>query len=151
MPTTRRTEPDAPPAAGAPDAPDVVRARRSPTVYDRSMGRITPRRLTVEINERTLGRLSVRSQARGETEARTAERLIDEGLRMEDHPGIAFRDGPSGRRAGLVGGPDVSEIVAIVHGTGETGDAAIEAAAQWSNLSPAQVRNALSYYHEYRD
>jgi hypothetical protein len=38
---------------------------------------------------------------RGEAKSRTAERLIDEGLRMEDHPGIVFRDGPAGRRAAL--------------------------------------------------
>ena len=35
------------------------------------------------------------------------ERQIDEGLRMEAHPGIVFRNGPSGRRAGLAAGPDV--------------------------------------------
>lgn len=27
------------------------------------------------------------------------------------HPDIVFRDGPSGRRAGIVGGPDVWEVV----------------------------------------
>jgi hypothetical protein len=30
---------------------------------------------------------------------------------MEEHPGIAFRDGPSGRRAALAGGPDVWEAI----------------------------------------
>jgi hypothetical protein len=39
-----------------------------------------------------------------------AERLIEEGLRTEEFPGIAFRSGPTGRRVGLVGGPDVWEI-----------------------------------------
>ena len=39
------------------------------------------------------------------------ERQIDEGLRMEAHPGIVFRNGPSGRRAGLAAGPDVWEVV----------------------------------------
>jgi hypothetical protein len=41
----------------------------------------------------------------------TANRLVDEGLRMTEHPGVVFRDGPSGRRAGLVGGPDVWEVI----------------------------------------
>jgi len=40
-----------------------------------------------------------------------ANRLVDEGLRTVEHPGIVFRDGPTGRRAGLVGGPDVWEVV----------------------------------------
>ena len=30
---------------------------------------------------------------------------------MAEHPGIVFRDGATGRRAGLVGGPDVWEVV----------------------------------------
>lgn len=33
---------------------------------------------------------------------------------MEDHPGILFRDGPSGRRAVLMGGPDVREVIRTV-------------------------------------
>jgi hypothetical protein len=43
-----------------------------------------------------------------------ANRLVDEALRMEEHPGIMFRPGPSGRRAGLVSGPDVWEVVRAV-------------------------------------
>lgn len=44
----------------------------------------------------------------------TANRLVDEGLRMVEHPNIVFRDGQTGRRAGLVGGPDVWEIIRAV-------------------------------------
>ena len=40
-----------------------------------------------------------------------AVRLVDEGLRMHEHPGVMFREGPSGRRACLVGGPDVWEVI----------------------------------------
>ena len=32
-----------------------------------------------------------------------ANRLVDEALRMNEHPGIVFGPGPTGRRAGLVG------------------------------------------------
>jgi hypothetical protein len=52
-------------------------------------------------HRQTLERLDVGARRRGEAKARTAERLIDEGLRMEDHPGVVFRDGPAGRRAAL--------------------------------------------------
>lgn len=31
-----------------------------------------------------------------------------------EHPGIVFRPGPMGRRAGLIGGPDVWEAVRAV-------------------------------------
>jgi hypothetical protein len=43
-----------------------------------------------------------------------ANRLVDEALRMSEHPGILFRAGPTGRRAALVGGPDVWEAVRAV-------------------------------------
>jgi hypothetical protein len=43
-----------------------------------------------------------------------ANMLVDEGLRMMEHPGVIFRAGPTGRRAGLATGPDVWEIVRAV-------------------------------------
>lgn len=33
---------------------------------------------------------------------------------MEDHPGVIFRYGPTGRRAVLIGGPDVREVIRAV-------------------------------------
>ncbi|HVQ90782.1 MAG TPA: hypothetical protein VMU51_07075 [Mycobacteriales bacterium] len=50
----------------------------------------------------------------GSSMSSTANRLVDEGLRMIEHPNIVFRDGSTGRRAGLVGGPDVWEIIRAV-------------------------------------
>lgn len=43
-----------------------------------------------------------------------ANRFVDEALRMEDHPGVLFREGPAGRRAVLAGGPDVREVIRAV-------------------------------------
>ena len=43
-----------------------------------------------------------------------ANRLVDEALRMSEHPGIVFRPGPTGRRAGLASGPDVWEVVRAI-------------------------------------
>jgi hypothetical protein len=43
-----------------------------------------------------------------------ANMLVDEGLRMMEHPGVIFRPGPTGRRAGLAAGPDVWEIMRAV-------------------------------------
>lgn len=42
-----------------------------------------------------------------------AERYVREGLEMDQFPGIVFRSGPSGRRPGLAGGPDVWEVVEV--------------------------------------
>lgn len=105
----------------------------------------------MRLSERTLARLDAGARRRGEPKARTAERLIDEGLRMEDHPRMIFRDGPAGRRAALAGGPDVWEVVETVKGTGLTGEEAITAAAGWANLTAADVRAALRYYGDFRE
>jgi hypothetical protein len=44
-----------------------------------------------------------------------AQRYVEEGLRHDAHPLIQFLDGPSGRRASLVGrGLDVWEVVVTV-------------------------------------
>ena len=70
---------------------------------------------------------------------------------MEDHPGVVFRDGPAGRRAGLSGGPDIWEVIAAVRASGLDGEDALASAAEWGNLTLAQVRSAVRYYAEYRD
>ena len=77
--------------------------------------------------------------------------MIDEGLRMEAHPGIVFRDGPSGRRAGLAAGPDVWEVVGLMRElTGSVEERADSAAAQLG-LVGSQVRMASRYYAEFTD
>lgn len=70
---------------------------------------------------------------------------------MEDHPGVLFRDGPAGRRAGLAGGPDVWEAIAAIRASGLEGEAAVAATARWASLTTPQVRAAVGYYAEYRD
>ena len=80
-----------------------------------------------------------------------AERLIDEGLRMEAHPMVVFRDGPSGRRPALVGGPEVADVIGTVVG----GDVAVaerrSRAADLLGISEALVDAALAYYADYTD
>lgn len=68
---------------------------------------------------------------------------------MEDHPGIVFRDGPTGRRAGLAAGPDVWEVIGALRCTGLRDEQAIQATAGWSSLSLRQIREAIAYYSEY--
>jgi uncharacterized protein (DUF433 family) len=106
---------------------------------------------SMRLAQSTLAKLEAHARRRGETKTRIGERLIEEGLRMEDHPGIVFRDGPAGRRAALAGGPDVWEVIETLQGTGEKGERAIAATAEWGSLSPAQVRVAVRYYADHRD
>ena len=105
----------------------------------------------MRLGERTMAALEAHSRRRGETKTRIGERLIEEGLRMEDHPGIAFRDGPSGRRAALAGGPDVWEVIETLQNTGSKGEDAVLATADWAALPVAHVRAAVRYYADYRD
>jgi hypothetical protein len=104
---------------------------------------------SIRMSSRTLARLDLGARRRGEPKSRTAERLIDEGLRMEDHPGIVFRDGPTGRRAGLAGGPDVWEVVKVLQEFGGDSDEAIASTAECGNLSHAQVNLAVRYYGDF--
>jgi hypothetical protein len=103
----------------------------------------------IRIAERTLATLRERSKRRGEPLSRLAQRYIDEGLRTDDHPGIVFRDGPAGRRAGLVGGPDVWEVIGALRSLPESGDARVAALSERIGLSDAKVRMAIRYYSEY--
>jgi hypothetical protein len=93
-----------------------------------------------------LDRLDRRSQAVGTNRSRLAERYVDEGTRMDEHPGIVFRGGPMGRRAGLAGGPDVWELVATLKSGEVRGEEAISATAELLDLTDSQVRAAVRYY-----
>lgn len=84
------------------------------------------------------------------SKSRLAQRYIDEGMRMDEHPGIVFRDGPTGRRAGLAGGPDVWEVMHVVRANGG-GDRGRRAALEWGGLSDRQIRAAVRYYGDYRE
>ncbi len=99
-----------------------------------------------------LSRLRHRAQAMvGVSVAGLAQRLIDEGLRMSDHPGVIFKDGPSGRRAALAYGPDVWEVIKFLREIDERGPAAIDAAAEVFSVDASRISTAVSYYADYAD
>lgn len=82
--------------------------------------------------------------------------FVDEALRAYEHPGIAFRNASSGRRALLLGGPDVWEVVdtlVTLGGTraGDEDDEPVRGTADALGLTPRQVRTALRYYAAYRE
>ena len=100
-------------------------------------------------NADVIERLKRRSELAGTNKSRLAERYVDEGTRMDEHPGIIFRNGPSGRRAALAGGPDVWEVMATLKDGEARGDAAIGATAELLELTELQVRTAVRYYSAY--
>jgi len=107
--------------------------------------------LSIRFDPGLLARL--RRHAQAETGANTsalAQRLIDEGLRMAEHPGIIFKAGPSGRRAALAYGPDVREIVTFLREIDERGPAALAAAAEVFAVDVNRITTAVSYYGDHR-
>lgn len=70
---------------------------------------------------------------------------------MADHPGVVFKDGPSGRRAALAYGPDVWEVVKFLREVDERGPAALDAAAEVFAVDASRIGTAISYYGSCRD
>jgi len=70
---------------------------------------------------------------------------------MADHPGVIFKDGPTGRRAALAFGPDLWEVVKFLREVDERGPAALDAAAEVFAVDVSRITTAVSYYGDYRD
>ncbi len=102
--------------------------------------------LSIRFDPELLDRLRRGAVGRDTTPSGLAQRLVDEGLRAQEFPGIVFRDGPSGRRAGLAVGPDVWEVAAALRDSAHRGAAAVDAVAAELDLPVGGVRTALAYY-----
>src|SRR6059058_6143618 len=108
------------------------------------------RSVSVRLEADTLARLEAESKRAGQSRAQFMTTLLEEGLRMEAHPGIVFRSGPAGRRPGLAGGPDVWEVVRAFRGLELRDEDAVARLAAQIGLAPEQVWVALRYYAEHR-
>jgi hypothetical protein len=108
--------------------------------------------VSIRFDEVLLARLRRRAAATtGGNSSALAQQLIDEGLRMADHPGIIFKDGSSGRRAALAYGPDVWEVVKFLREIDERGPAALQAAAEVFAMDVSRITTVMAYYGEYDD
>lgn len=104
--------------------------------------------VSFRFNPRTVERLRRRSHEVGAPQAALAERYIDEGMRIDEHPGIYFRDGGSGRRPAVLGTRlDVAQIIETLR----QNENSIAETAEYLDISPAQVEAAVRYYAAYRD
>jgi hypothetical protein len=103
----------------------------------------------IRIDTDTLNALRQLSEKSGEPMVRLAQRYLDEGMRLDRHPGILFRTGPAGRRAVVVGGPDVWEVIAAARGARERGEARIRVLSRRLGVPEDRIRIAVRYYAEY--
>ena len=84
----------------------------------------------------------------GVTRTTVAERLLEEGLRLVEHPGIAFRDGASGERRAAISGTrlDVWMVVGIIRANRDA-----EGAAVYLGVPTHRIEAAARYYAAYPD
>lgn len=106
--------------------------------------------VSVRLDDRLAERLRLRARAAGESLSDRLRRYAEEGARRDEHPMITFRDGPTGRRAGLIAGPDVWEVAMWIDDLGSSDDPAMELAADGIVTRP-QIDAALAYRAAYPD
>lgn len=73
---------------------------------------------------------------------------------MEVHPGVIFRDGPFGRRALLVGGPDIWEIIRAVRSARQAEpeldeQELVDLVSENSGVTERMLRIAIDYRSDY--
>jgi uncharacterized protein (DUF433 family) len=104
--------------------------------------------LSMRPSKRTLERLHERARLLGEKHTTLAERYLEEGVLMDEHPNVHFIDGAMGRRPAIVGtGLDVWEIVEVAR---DNGGSVAETAA-YLEIDPRLVESALRYYGSNRE
>jgi hypothetical protein len=104
--------------------------------------------LSVRLNDAKIARLGRHAQRAHLAPRTLAQRYVEEGLRMDEHPLIRFAEGPAGRRARLIGtGKDVWEVIAAVRDN--NGD--IAETARYLEIPLGLVQAAVTYYGAYTD
>lgn len=104
--------------------------------------------LSMRPSKRTLERLRERARLLGEKHTTLAERYLEEGVIMDEHPNIHFVDGALGRRPAVLGsGLDVWEIVEVAKDNGGS----VADTASYLEIDPRLVQTAVRYYGAYRD
>lgn len=73
---------------------------------------------------------------------------------MEDHPGVIFRDGPTGRRAVLIGGPDIREVIRTVKSArasepGLDAENIVALVSTNTGVSARLIETAIRYWADY--
>jgi len=115
----------------------------------------TPSPSSIRFEPRVFSRLSAFVAAQRDLSLSSAtSRLVDEALRMREHPLITFKDGPAGRRARLAGGPDVWEVIGAIRSAREAepalaGDQVVAVVAETSGVPVPFIRAALAYWSDY--
>jgi len=103
--------------------------------------------VSFRFDPRTIRHLKRRAEAVGAPQATLAERYVEEGLRMDEHPLIYFREGAAGRRPALIG---TRLDVATVVDTLRQHDSSIEDTAEYLDVPVGHIEEVLRYYVAYK-
>ena len=104
------------------------------------------RPLSVRLPRETVRRLEQRSKELGETQSALVQRYVEQGLRMDAHPLIYFRDAAGGRRPALVGTRlDVAQVIQTIRQNGNS----VQAAGDYLGLPVERVQACLRYYADH--
>lgn len=116
--------------------------------------RPNPRRAAREttsfrLSPNVIGRLDSRAALLGITRTTLAERFLEEGMRLVEHPGIVFTDGTQGERRATIAGTrlDVWMVVEVVRASNNS----LQEAADHLQISVHWVEAAARYYAAYPD
>jgi uncharacterized protein (DUF433 family) len=106
------------------------------------------KQFSVRVATPTFEELERRAHERGVARNALTERYIAEGVKMDEHPLIAFREGALGRRAVVAGTRlDVWQVIETLRNSGNS----VQEAAEYLGLPPARMQAAVDYYAVYRD
>jgi hypothetical protein len=105
-----------------------------------------PRPTSFRLPEELLERLDSEAISAGSSATTLVACILDEGLKTRRFPGIVYRDGPTGRRAAVVGGPDVWEIIRALRQTPGKDERRVRTLAEELGLSTTQIRLAIDFY-----
>lgn len=110
------------------------------------VSRATSYRLDPEVK----AKLERQAAAEGISERALLERLVSEGLDTLHHPGVVYRDGPTGRRAALAVGADIWEVASALRFTKGPAEKRVAALAEQFDLDPRHIRIAIDFAASHR-
>jgi hypothetical protein len=104
--------------------------------------------MSIRFQDQQVTRLGRISRRLGKAPSETVALLVEEALRMAEHPQVDFRDSLAGRQAYVKGsGLAVWEVAMIARGF----DGDVGKVASYLHWSPERAQAALTYMRDYRE
>ena len=112
---------------------------------------VSSRATSYRMDPSVKARLEAQAAAEGIAERALLERLVVEGLNTLQHPGIVYRDGPTGRRPALAVGPDVWEVISALRYTSGSDEERVAVLAEHFGLHARHIRTAIDFAVAHRE